>query len=79
MTRGCILDAQLCDNLDSTLRTLLGAAVSGIQFSSKENVVSLLKSRGFLSVDAYQDSALRAIVSDLGVDVLIIDDLLIGA
>ena len=76
MNRGCILDTQLCDNLDSTLRTLLGAAVPGIQFSSKEDVVSLLKNRGFLSIDARLDSVLRAIVSDLGVDVLVIEDLI---
>jgi hypothetical protein len=53
---------------------LLEAAVSGIQFSSREDVDSLLKNRGFLSIDAYQVSVLRDIVSDLGVDVLVIDD-----
>src|SRR5579871_5076333 len=76
LSRGCILDTQLCDNLDSSLRALLGAAVSGIQFSSKQDVVSLLKNRGFLSIDVYQDSVLRTIVSDLGIDVLVIDDLI---
>jgi TonB family protein len=55
---------------------LLEAAVSGIQFSSREDVDSLLKNRGFLSIDAYQVSVLRDIVSDLGVDVLVIDDLI---
>ncbi len=33
---------------DSNLRTFLGMAISGIQLSSRENVVSLLKNRGFL-------------------------------
>jgi hypothetical protein len=75
MSRGCIIDTQVCDDLDSSLRKLIGAAVSGIQFSSKEDVVSLLKNRGFLSVDAYQDSVLRAVMSSIGVDVLVIDDL----
>lgn len=76
MRQGCVLDTQLCEDLDSNLRTLLGAAVSGIQFSSKENVVSLLKNQGFLSIDAYQEAVLRAIVSKLGVDVLVIDNLI---
>jgi TonB family protein len=76
MRQGCILDIQLCENLDSQLRASLGAAVSGIQFSSKEDVVPLLKSRGFLSIDAYQDSALRAIVSTLGAAVLVVDNLI---
>jgi TonB family protein len=74
--QGCIIDSQLCENLDSNLRNLLGAAASGIQFSSKEDVVSLLKNRGFLSIDAYQDSILRGIVSNLGVEILVVDDLI---
>ncbi len=75
MQQGCILDTQLCEDLDSNLRTLLGATVSGIQFSSRENVVSLLRNQGFLSIDAYQETLLRAIASKLGVDVLVIDNL----
>jgi TonB family protein len=76
MRQGCILDSQLCENLDSTLRALLGAAVPGIQFSTREDVVSLLKSRGFFSIDAYQDSAIRAVASSLRVEVLVIDNLI---
>lgn len=76
MRQGCVLDIQLCENLDSNLRASLGAAVSGIQFSSKKDVVPLLMSRGFLSIDAYQDSALRAIVPTLGVDVLVVENLI---
>jgi len=33
---------------DSHSPTFLGMAISGIQFSSREDVVSLLKNRGFL-------------------------------
>jgi len=55
---------------------LLGTAVSGIQFSSKEDVVSLLKDRGFLSVDAFQEPVLRALVPTLGVEVLIVENLI---
>ncbi len=76
MRQGCILNTQVCENLDSKLRTLLGAEVSGIQFSSKEDVVLLLKNRGFLSIDAYQDSVLRTIVTTLGVDVLVVENLI---
>jgi TonB family protein len=76
MRQGCILDTQLCENLDSNLRALLGAAVSGIQFSSREDVVSVLKNYGLLSIDVYQDSVLRAAASKLGVEVLVIDNLI---
>jgi TonB family protein len=75
MRQGCILSTQLCEDLDSKLRTLLEAAVSGIQFSSKEDVVSLLKNHGFLSIDVFQDSILRTIVPTLGVDVLVVENL----
>ena len=75
MRQGCILDTRLCENLDSDLRTLLGAAGSGIQFSSRDDVVSILNNRGFLSIDAYVDFVLRANVSGLEVEVLVINDL----
>ena len=74
--QGCILDAELCEHLALNLHTLLGAAVPGIQFSNKENVVSLLQNQGFLAIDAYQDAVLRAVVSKLGVDVLVIENLI---
>jgi len=76
MQQGCILDTQLCENLDSNLRALLGAAVSGIQLSSREDTVSVLKNYGLLSIDAYQESVLRAVASTLGVEVLVIDNLI---
>jgi TonB family protein len=74
--QGCVLDTQLCEDLDLNIRTSLGAAVSGIQFSSKENVISLLKNQGFLSIDAYQDAVLRAICPKLRVDFLVIENLI---
>ena len=76
MRQGCILDSRLRENLDSSLRTLLRATVPGVQFSSRSDVDSFLKNNGFLSIDGYQDSVLRAVASSLGAEVLVIDNVI---
>lgn len=71
----CLVDTQLCESLDSRLRALLEAAVPDVKFSSREDAVPLLESHKFLSIDSYNDSIVRKVVKDLGVDAVIVENL----
>ncbi len=72
---GCLLNTQMCESLELKLRALLGAAVPDIKFSSREDVVPILESRRFISIDSYNDSIVRTVVKNLGVDVLVVENL----
>src|SRR5260370_34269953 len=56
MQGGCLLDTQFCNTLESTLSVALTKSIPEIEFVSRENVVQELKRKGFLSIDAYDET-----------------------
>jgi hypothetical protein len=72
---GCLLNIQLCDSLESSLRANLEKSIQGIQFVNKEDVIQELKKHGFLSIDVYNDFVLRDIASNMGAEIVVMDNL----
>jgi TonB family protein len=70
-----MLNIQLCETLDSTLRAELSKSIPGIQIVDKEDVTRELKTLGFLSIDAYDELLLRSLASDMGAEIVVIDNL----
>jgi TonB family protein len=72
---GCVLNIQLCAALDSSRREGLAKSTPGIQFVSKEDVAQVLKKHGFLSIDVYDEFLLRGVASEMGAEIVVIDNL----
>ena len=75
----CVFDTQLCVSLESDLRVGLTKLLPDIQFVSPENFLKELKNRGFLSIDADSDSLAREFASEIGAEIIAIENLKLGA
>jgi TonB family protein len=71
----CLLNTQMCESLDLNIRALVAAAVPNVKFLGREDAVPLLESRKFLSIDSYDSSIVRPIVQALGVDAVVVENL----
>jgi len=76
MQGGCLLDTQLCQTLESNLRVALTKAIPDIEFVDRENVVQELKKKGYLSIDAYDETLVRGLASETGAEIIVIQNLL---
>jgi TonB family protein len=76
MQGGCLLDTQLCKTLESNLRVALTKAIPDIEFVDRENVVQELKKKGYLSIDAYDETLVRDLASETGAEIVAIQNLL---
>jgi TonB family protein len=72
---GCLFESQLCETLESNLRASLTNSISGIQFVNRGDVAQLLKKRGYLSIDVYEESLIRRVASEMGADIVVIENL----
>ena len=73
--QGCLLNTQVCEELDAALHTALKKVVSNAELVSRQQAVSVLKMHGSLALDAYNDLALQAVTLKAGAEVLITEDL----
>jgi TonB family protein len=76
MQGGCLLDTQLCKTLESNLRAALAKAIPDIEFVDRENVVQELKKKGYLSIDAYDETLVRDLASETGAEIIAMQNLL---
>jgi TonB family protein len=76
MQGGCLLDTQLCKTSESNLRVALTNAIPDIEFVDREKVVQELKIRGYLSIDAYEETLVRDLASETGAEIIAIQNLL---
>ncbi len=73
--QGCLLNPQVCEELDAALHTALKKVVSSAELMTREKAATLLKKHGLLALDAYNDLALRAVTPAAGADVLVTENL----
>ncbi len=73
----CLLDVELCASFEAVLRANLEKMVPGAQFVDRQAVISLLASKGFITLDAYMPDVLRSVAPAAAVDTLVTDDLLL--
>jgi TonB family protein len=72
---GCLLDEQVCFSYDATLHAALEKLLPTVTFVDQGEVGNLLKSGGFLKIDVYNSSVLRAIAPKTGAEVLVTENL----
>jgi TonB family protein len=76
MEGGCLLDTQLCKILESSLSDALTKSIPELEFVGRENVVRGLKKKGYLSIDAYDETIVRDLASEMGAEIIATQNLL---
>jgi len=71
----CVFDTQLCQTLEADLRAGLTKLVPEIQFVNRERFLQELKNKGFLSIDAEDDSLAREFASEIGAEIVVVENL----
>ena len=73
--RDCLLDPEICHELDDSLRTALESALPAIKIIGQPDVVGFLKMHGSPSIDVYVNTALQIAGAAAGAELLVAEDL----
>jgi TonB family protein len=76
---GCLLNPQICTSFEAGIKARLEDISPSVQFVEREDVLSSAKKFGFFALDLYTVGVLAKTASDMGVDVLIVENLKWGA
>jgi TonB family protein len=71
----CQLDAELCTDFEVSLRDSLEKMSPNVQFVRREDVVNLLPSHGFISLDVYVNDVLELVAPEAGAEIVVTDSL----
>jgi TonB family protein len=70
----CLLDAQLCDERNTALRSALRQLIPSVKFIDWQSAVELLPKYGLLQIDAYLGDTLYITAPAAGADVLVMQE-----
>jgi TonB family protein len=73
--RGCLLDPQMCHELDTSLRSALESALPAIKIIGQADAVRFLKMHGVPAIDVYVVDALQIAGAEAGSELLVAEDL----
>jgi hypothetical protein len=76
---GCLLNPQICTSFEADVRARLENISPSVRFVEREDALSSAKKLGFFALDVYTVGVLARSASDMGVDVLIVENLKWGA